>query len=184
MELQDMERFFEVVVKKYLQDIEEKFLDYKDCIKIRNSDKDIKRTYKFYESERKKVYCYMASDVKALDRHKVASCFMYALLKYRLVKVNKLKRKLPKELLMVNEYLACTVAMNIVAMYHREIKQDTSFILYIPRTNHDLNQNDSAFVANLCKALYYLRSSSCFDPFAYSAILFLLEKYTEAVSKH
>ena len=125
----------------------------------------------------------MSSDVMALDGHKVASCFIYALLKYKLVKVNKLKCKLPEELLMINEYLACTVAMNIVAMYHRKIKQDSNFILYVPKTNHDLSETNSAFVPNFCKALYYLRSSSQFDPFAYSNILFLWEKYTEVVSK-
>lgn len=183
MDPKDMENFFETVVEKYLQDIEEKFSEYKDCIRIRNSNKDIKKIYKFYEKERERVYRYMSIDVKALDGHKVASCFIYALLKYKLVKVNKLKRKIPEELLMINEYLACTVAMNIVAMYHRNAKKDSSFILYIPKTNHDSDQNNSAFVSNFCKALYYLRSSSRFDPFAYSNILFLLEKYTEVVSK-
>lgn len=54
---------------------------------------------------------------KALDRHKVASCMMYAVLKSRVLKVNRLVSHLPNRLLMANEYLAVYVGLNIIEQY-------------------------------------------------------------------
>lgn len=183
MLITDMELFFDCVVNNYLKTIEKKFLDYKKYYRVKNKPNDIKKLHKYYQKERKKVYCYMSNSCVALDGHKVAACFIYSLLKHKLIKVNKFKKKLPIELLMSNEYLACTVAMNIVSMYYRTIHKDSKFELCVPKTNHDTKEDTSDFIPNLCKALYYLRSSSRFDVFAYSSILFLLEKYTDVINK-
>lgn len=182
MDYKDMKAFFDVSIEKNLKSIEDNFrAEYGTCFKIRRKRRDIKALYRRYQHERSKFYRYMDYNVTALDGHKVASCFIYAFLKHNLIKINRLKKRLPFELLLANEYLAVTVAFDVVAMYHcDENEGDKNFEIVVPTTKHD-KKDQSGYIRYLCEALYYLRSCSRYDLFAYANILFLLEKYTELV---
>lgn len=121
----------------------------------------------------------------ALDRHKVASCMIYAILKSKPFKVNRMVRNLPEKILLANEYLAFFVALNIVEMYKLDEMRDkgveSNYQIIIPRTYHEDDEENNTYESNFCKSLYYLSMENIkrYDVFAYADILFLLEKYTD-----
>lgn len=191
MERIDMENFYKDVISYYFDEIEKEFSEYKSYFKIIKGERAIKRLHRHYQKKRADVYRYMYPDMIALDGHKVASCFIYAILKSNLIRLNRLKKTLPENLRLVNEHLACVVALNIVAMYRRnkddKENQDgpkSQFKIKIPTTYHDVEEGCSEYLSVLSKALYYSKSAlSKFDAFAYSNIMFLLEKYTDDTIK-
>lgn len=174
MHYKEFSDFYDKVLSPYLKEIEEKSSD--NCLKISYHLKD-----KIYNSyQRKKHYIknhFMAKHVQALDGHKVAACFMYAILKTKIVRVNRFKKNLPQEILMANEYFAFFVAINIIDMYRHKKDGNKDYKTVVPITFH--NDDKMEFVNNLCKSLYYIDNVESFDVFAYSTILFLLEKYTD-----
>lgn len=179
MDKSEMKEFYNTVISPNLEIIKTKFPEYKKYFKILNEKCTINRLYTYYQRKRSFVYKYMDSKVKALDGHKVAACFIYAFLKSNVIRICRTRAPLPKELLMVNERLAFIIALNIVAMYRRAADGKSDFGVRLPLTYHDTNVGESEYLSNTCKALYYLRSSTRFDVFAYANILFLLEKYTD-----
>ncbi len=147
----------------------------------------INRIYENYESKRRVVRKYfMHLQEKPMDRHKIGSVFMYAILKSRVFKVTKLARQpIPRELVMANEYLAVLVALSVIESYRKDdyrekfgTDHDSRDVqLKLPMTFH--NESPDAYIDNLCKSLYYVNDYSKFDIFAYANILFLLEVYTD-----
>ena len=121
----------------------------------------------------------------SLDRHKVASCMIYAILKANPLKVDRMVRNLPEKVLLANEYLAFFVALNIIEMYKldemREKGVESSYQIIIPKTYHEDDEENNTYEGNFCKSLYYLSMENInkYDVFAYADILFLLEKYTD-----
>lgn len=152
---------------------------------LRFNEKAIDKVYIFYQKKRDLLRKnYMAKGTEALDRHKVASCFIYAILKAKIIKVNRLIPDLPQKILMANQYLAFYVAMNIIDMYKRDedIKYK-DFKLVAPKTYHeDLRPNINCFIHNTCIGLYHIKDINNFDIFAYATIMFQMEKYTDTVS--
>lgn len=54
--------------------------------------------------------------------------------------------------------------------------------MIFPITYHETPSEESDFIDNLCKGLYYLRRKiDKMDIFAYSTILFFVEKYTDTI---
>lgn len=141
--------------------------------------------YHHYQNKRdfiKDRYMKKAEDA-ALDRHKVAVCMMYAILKTKPIKVNRFIPDLPEKALLANEYLAFFVSLNILEMYRKDqLGENADCEIILPRTYHEDSENKSDFLSNTCKALYYigLQGIEKLDVFAYSSILFLLEKYTDS----
>lgn len=174
-----MENFFDKVLSPLLDQVEEYFSKYKDCFIIKRNKRTISRMWKLYKKQNALMYHHMDYRVTTLDRHKVAACFIYAILKNKFVRLKKLyKISLPEDLLMVNEHLAVTVAFNVVAMYHRKDDGGGEFRIKPPEINSENNGRNEEYVLCLVKALYFIRSLRHYDAFAYANILFLLEHYS------
>lgn len=188
MQKADYSDFYNTVIKPYIEEITA------DCGLGECKDKGSHckyRIYKCYQEKRDSVknkYMQKADDV-ALDRHKVAACMVYAILKVQPIKVNRFLWNLPEQKLLANEYLAFYVALNIIAMYKRDElreakmeKEAADYEIIVPKTYHEGEGAD--FVSNTCRALYYLRLRGLtgFDIFAYATIFFMLEKYTDTIT--
>lgn len=184
MKKSDYDDFFSVVIQKCIDKVLDEAEPYQCAGERKNSQY---RIYQYYQSRRDAVkdkYMDKKADV-SLDRHKVASCMIYAILKAEPIKINRFIPNLPERILLANEYLAFFVALNIVEMYKKdESEEKENFEIILPRTYHETAENQQDFLCNICKALYYVRLKGIekFDVFAYSSILFLLEKYTDVVT--
>lgn len=183
MKKSDYDDFFTVVIQKCIDKVLDEARPYQ-CAEVRKNSQY--RIYQYYQKRRDAVkdkYMDRKADV-SLDRHKVASCMIYAILKAEPIKINRYIPGLPERILLANEYLAFFVALNIIEMYKREgaVEKENCEII-LPRTYHETAENQQDFLCNICKALYYVRLKGIetFDVFAYSSILFLLEKYTDMV---
>ena len=105
------------VILEYVRDLKniQKELNV-NCLYF--SDKRAKRIYNYYEKKRLYIRRYfMNLESKPMDRHKIGSVMIYAILKSKPFFVFKTIPKLPNQLLMANEYLAFYVALNIVELY-------------------------------------------------------------------
>jgi len=184
MKVEDFEDFCDEVIDKYIDEIKEYQKPYK-CIGVNKLARN--SIFKFYQRKRDEIKNnYMekpAKTEKALDRHKVAACMMYAILKSKVLWVNRFVPNLPNRLLMANEYLAVYVGLNIIEQYRIEDgKEEPENKLIFPITYHETDSEESDFVVNLCKGLYFLRRRiGTMDIFAYSNILFFIEKYTDTI---
>lgn len=189
MKFQDYKDFYEKVIKcditiieNYAQQID---ISPKSITLRKNSEKNI---YKFYQEKRDYVRCnYMSKSIEvSLDRHKVAACMLYAILKAEPLKINRLVPGLPEKILMSNEYLAVHVAFNIIEMYKLdELGMNSNYQLFVPKTYNEQENKDNDYMCNMCRALYYLKIDNInkFDILAYANIFFLLEKYTDVFLK-
>lgn len=186
MRYEDFEDLYDKVIRAYMIELE--MLDA-DFHSLTFHEKRRKIVYRFYERKRLEIRKkYMKqSDRLALDRHKVAACMMYAILRGRLIEIDNSISKLPEQLRMANESLAIMVALNIVEMYKIDDYEDgkntvgENYHILIPHTYHDSGEK-SDFIPNLCKSLFFIKKLDHFDVFAYSTILFLLENGTDMAS--
>ena len=184
MDFSTFEKFYDNVISKYLEEIMLIAKKYPyESLKLRKESLIKQRLYRYYQEKRNEIKrFYMDKSVTALDGHKVASCFIYAILKVKPIKVNLYVSDLPENLLLANECLAIYVAINIVDMYRRKLDEKRSitkpFTIKIPLTYSEKEHPD-AFIWNTCKSLYYVRNINNFDAFAYATIMFLLEKITD-----
>ncbi len=183
MILEDYNEFYDVVINRCINKITSKQMP-KDCLKIRKRNQY--KIYKNYQAKRDYVKNrYMDSkNSVALDRHKVASCMIFAILKTKPLIVNRFIHDLPETILLANEYLAFFVALNIIEMYKLdELNGSQEYEIILPRTYHEQVENENTFLVNTCRALYYTRLKNVneFDVFSYATILFLLERYTDTL---
>lgn len=188
MKREDYNDFYDKVIKKCIIGIKEyadKRLSDSSCLTDQRNAR--KRIFKNYQNKRDFVISnYMSkTSTVALDRHKVAACMIYAILKAKPLKVNRMIANLPEKILLCNEYLAFFVALNIIEMYKKDellengITDDYEII--IPKSYHEDDTPNNTYESNLCKSLYYISMTNVkqYDVFAYADILFLLEKYTD-----
>lgn len=187
MELHDYNKYYDEVISSYISSIKD--LDEYNCLKpIRKKSK--RKIYTYYQKKRDElIRIYMKKPVTALDRHKVASCMAYAILKEKVIRVNKMKPDLPDHLLMANEFLAFTIALNIIELYKYNDNMDENnfeYSIIVPKTYHE-NDNGNiifpTFIRNICKYFYYIQRIKYYDVFAYSTVFFQLEKYTDTIIK-
>lgn len=184
MKEQDYKKFYNVVVSACIDDI----LEYNEKSgfppnSIIRREKKSKKIFKYYQEMRDYIRCnYMSKKIDvALDRHKVAACMMYAILKAKPLKVNRKIANLDEKILLANEYLALYAALNIVVMYkidQYQLKEGEYEILF-PETYFNDPSND--YVTNYCRTLYYISMENLnkFEVLAHANILFMLEKYTD-----
>lgn len=184
MRRDDFDDFNEVVIKKCIDEIFKcANSEGLDCaIKLKsNSSKNIFKNYQFQRDYI--VSNYMEKNISvALDRHKVAACMVYAILKTMPIKVNRRICNLPEKFLLVNEYLAFYIGLNIIEMYKLdETGHHGEYQIIVPKTYYEEKNSNNTYESNLCKAWSYIRLDSMkrFDVLAYAHIFFLLEKYTD-----
>lgn len=186
MKRDDYDSFFENVIREAINDIEnmaEQLMGDKKVLGTKKNSKYKQKIYKFYQKKRDYVRCnYMTKEYyAALDRHKVASCMLYAILKVRPFNVNR-NIKLDEKILLANEYLAFYVALNIIENYRMSVNgmQETNCQILIPETYQE-KTGSTDYISNICRNLYFLSIYDIekYDVLAYSNILFMLEKYTD-----
>lgn len=184
MREQDYGKFYEVVVSACINDIFEYNKQNgfpENSIMLRENHS--RKIFEYYQEMRDFIRCnYMSKKMDvALDRHKVAACMMYAVLKAKPLKVNRKIPGLDEKILLANEYLALYVALNIVIMYKIDQYQLEAgeYEILFPETYFNDSSND--YVTNYCRTLYYVSMENLnkFDVLAHANILFLLEKYTD-----
>lgn len=184
MRKQSYKQFYDVVVSACINDI----IKYNEqngfpANSVRMRENKSEKIYKHYQEMRDYIRCnYMSKKMEvALDRHKVAACMMYAILKAKPLKIDRNIPMLDEKMLLANEYLALYVALNIVIMYKIDqyhLREGEYEILF-PETYFDDPSND--YVTNYCRTLYYvsIENMNKFDVLAHANILFMLEKYTD-----
>lgn len=183
MKKENYDSFFEEVVMGAINDIkkmEKNLMGDTKVLEIRNCKNKI---FHFYQKKRDYIRSnYMTKEYNvALDRHKVASCMLFAILKAKPFKVKR-NIRLDERLLLANEYLAFYVALNIIENYRMSVnkmKENKCQILF-PETYQE-KTGSTDFLTNICRNLYFLSVYNIdkYDVLAYSNILFLLEKYTD-----
>lgn len=200
MRSQNFDSFFDTVIMPCISAIEEdakaKGYEHLECFKksdkVKGKERIKKSIYRNYQNRRDYIkHNYMNKKAEvALDRHKVASCMVYAILKVNPIKVNMWIPQLPLEIVMANEYLAFYVALNIVEMYEfdriksEKAKDDNDENIpniIVPRTYYESTNPENTYESNLCKAWYYIKIDNIkkYDVLGYANVFFLLQKYTE-----
>ena len=184
MELKEFQNIYETIISGYIKEIQE--TDTLKCLTFRKSR--IRKIHIYYERKRREIHTnYMQNPKGLIDRHKIASAFMYAILKARVFKVNRLVPDIPVELLYANEYLALYTAINIVEMFKRANKNfafHENYTFYFPKTYHSNEHPYETFVYNTCRGMSLIKNIEFFDIFAYSTILFQLERYTDVILEY
>lgn len=178
MKYSDFKTISEEIIQKYYDDL--KIIDVKNFggKSIHLQTYKLNLIYIFYEMKRKEIRrLYMSQEKKPMDRHKIASNIMCAILKSKIVYVNRLIPNLPNKIIMANEYIAFYTAINILELYKIESGFDNYKIIF-PETYIEEEKEDS-YIENVCKALYYTKNLGIGEIFSYANILFLLEKNTE-----
>lgn len=193
MKIDSFNEYYDKVICYYINEIKNN--DNYRCIKP-VSRRAKSRVYRYYQNKRDELRrVYMKSSSQPLDRHKVASCMLYAILRAKVIRVNRWKADLPDFLLMANEHLAISIALNIVELYrfndyakmHDEcvdMRHADNIEIVLPKTYHETAEDSTSFctfMCNMCKSLYYVKKIKFFDVFAYANILFQLEKYTDTI---
>lgn len=199
MKSQDYSTFFKEVIKKCMNGIEseiKKEFSGLECFR-KNKNNYEKAIFRNYQKKRDYIkYNYMSKkNPIALDRHKVASCMVYAILKANPFKINMWIPNLPEKVVLANEYLAFFVALNIMEMYKNDEISDLNhqridngldelnekYQIIVPKTYHEVNNPENTYESNLCKAWYYIKIDNIekFDVLAYANVFFLLQKYTD-----
>lgn len=187
MKIQDYNNFYDTVIHQCIKGIKEQVKHCglaESCIIPKKYIK--KKIYYNYQKKRDFIISnYMSKQAEvSLDRHKVASCMVYAILKTNPLKVDRMIPGLPEKILLSNEYLAFFVALNIIEMYKID-ETGKPYQIIIPKTYHEDGDPDNTYESNLCKSFYFVRMDNInkFDIFAYSDIFFFLEKYTDMYLK-
>lgn len=186
MKREDYNSFFEEVIVGIITDIEqlsEQLMGDKNVLKRKKEKKYKEQIYKFYQKKRDYIRSnYMTKEYyAALDRHKVASCMLFAILKAKPFQIDRTK-KLDERLLLANEYLAFYAALNIIENYRISVNgmNETDCQILLPETYQE-KAGSTDYLSNICRNLYFLSIYNIekYDVLAYSNILYMLEKYTD-----
>lgn len=196
MRIQDFNEFYKVVIGECINEIKQyaKECGYinLECFRENKSESKVSISiYRNYQKKRDYIkYNYMSKkNPVALDRHKVAACMVYAILKASPIRVNMWISNLPEKIVLANEYLAFYVGLNIIEMYKldefNDGSIDTDYQIMVPRTYHEDENPQNTYESNLCKAWYYIKIDNIekFDTLGYANVFFLLEKYTDTYLK-
>ncbi len=152
----------------------------------RNAKQKIYREY-----QRKKSFVkenYMLCGNTHLDRHKIAACIVYAIVKVSPIKVSlrikwekyRLKRYFSREYELLNEYLALYTAFSIIESFrlygesHKEDEYPTKGFkrnqINLPKTS-----NGQDYLYNTCLDLYFSKQKNNINVLTFSNVFFLLE---------
>lgn len=148
-----------------------------------------KRVYKEYQ--RKKTYIkqnYMKNENTHLDRHKIAACMLFAIMKVYPIRVKLsavwekycAKERFGKEYELLNEYLSLYTAFSIIESfrgYEASVTEEEypakGFLrnkISLPETS-----NGQDYLYNTCLDLYFSKQKKCINVLTFSNVFFLLE---------
>lgn len=151
-------------------------------------------------SARKKVYSeyqkqktflklnYMQNPKTHLDRHKIAACMLYAIVKVQPVVIKKktiwekfiCKNKLKPEYSLLNEYLGFYTALSIVEsfseyQFEKDKKANVTLQSQRKRITLPRTTNDEDYVYNTCLDLYFSKKKNKVNILTLANVFFLLE---------
>lgn len=141
------------------------------------------KIYESYEKIRTIVHTYMADKQGKIDRHKIASCFVFALKEVKPFEIiiESSDSKIPVKIYLVNELLALKTGLSIIMSYimdneNKQIQESFSHGFKFPVCRHD------NYVNYLLQDLYYsFQVNKCFDIFTFSNLLFMIEEYSKEI---
>lgn len=150
-----------------------RYLKVSNVSKIDNAEEKIWEAYEELNLSCKRDF--MSSSVKKLDRHKIAACYIYAIVKTQPLSMKT--PELPENMVVtINEHLAITVGMSIL---HAYMKDNTTDIcpdgLVFPNAKHGKYRDDFAL------ELYHTKKHNMYNILSLSNTLFLLEMYNSAL---
>lgn len=185
MKREDFDIFYKEVISPCIDGIKENaesIFQNVSCIDVKKNAAD--KIFSNYQKKRDYVRCnYMSKlGTVALDRHKVASCMVYAVLKANPLKIDRMIPGLPENIMLANEYLAFFVALNIIEMYKLdEFEYKEEYEIILPRTSHEEVQQENTYESNICRNFYYIKLENIekYDVLSFANVFFLLEKYTD-----
>lgn len=147
------------------------------------------RVYKQYQKEKTFIKKnYMLSEETHLDRHKIASCVLYAIMKVYPVQISinaiwkkhKEKEKFNREYQLLNEYLSLYTAFSIIESFRQygvshpdeeyPTKGFTRNRIDMPDTS-----NGQDYLYNTCLDLYFSKQRHKINVLTFSNVFFLLE---------
>lgn len=160
---------------------------YKGKLKIvDNAKEDIWNKYVYYNNFCKKNY--MRYSGKKLDRHKVAACYIMAIVTVAPMRYDNDLDDGSELGLALNEYLAINVAFNLVRAFYiasldaanidsdekKQLVEKFDNGIQIPEcTNHGV------YMDNFCSELYYSNLDGKLNVLSLAHELYLLELYTQ-----
>ncbi len=137
----------------------------------------------FYEETQFFIHSYMIDETRNIDRHKIASCMVKAILIAKPLRVsffNKVKQLFKKIELddvtyLINQYLSMNVAILILEGYIRsDVKKEIKHKIFIPEPFPEGQKN---YMKDVCLDLYYTKPKKI-NTITYANIFFLWEKYS------
>lgn len=144
-----------------------------------------KKIFKKYQKQ--KTYLklnYMENPNTHLDRHKIAACMLYAIVKVHPIRIKRVSiwknylngKKFTPEYLMLNEYLGLYTAFSIVESF-RAYEQSEENEVGFKRKGivQPITTNGEDYIYNTCLDLYLSRKKNKINVLTFANVFFLLE---------
>lgn len=144
-----------------------------------------KKIFKKYQKQ--KTYLklnYMENPNTHLDRHKIAACMLYAIVKVHPIRIKRISiwknylngKKFTPEYLMLNEYLGLYTAFSIVESF-RAYEQSEENEVGFKRKGivQPITTNGEDYIYNTCLDLYLSRKKNKINVLTFANVFFLLE---------
>ena len=171
----DFDKIWNTVVLSEFAEYEKKF---PGLFLYSNSKRDV-----FEEYSRQNNYCkhyYMKDPTKPLDRHKVSSAIIIAILKVEPIRMSsELYIEDKEHLWLFNQKLAITVGLSVLVSFieydneeNEELLNKTRNGIIYPEANH------GTYINNFATELYYTHKDGNYNLLALANELFLLECWT------
>jgi len=147
------------------------------------------KIWQTYQKCRNSVHTYMYDPDGLIDRHKVAAVMMYSIIvnKPLGLKFLHVEQLAKGSSLLANETLGFYTALSIVRSFilsdAREVSNGKKIEIFINGFIFPVCRHED-YLSNVYKMLYYSNLNECYDIFALSHVLFLIEVYTESEMKN
>lgn len=137
-----------------------------------------KKIYKQYERLRKDLKSKdMCEESQYIDRHKIASCLLGAIVLVSPVTVKTTLQDIPERMIFANEGLGFYTAICVLESFCKE-----EIHILIPEVEESGQYDMPMYVRNICIDLFKLKIEHKYNVLTYSNILFLLEELSKGRS--
>lgn len=181
MERETYDRIWEKIVEPVYENISDG--DPYMTLDLNRKERIYKKYIKIRDKIKKK---YMEDPLGNIDRHKIASIMMAAIVDIYPVRIScryifglwKDKKEIDQRYIYVNETLALFTALSIIESYKDygidgKVERERKSIV-LPETF-----NESDYVTNTCIDLYFSKRSNKMNVLTFSNVFFLLERMAE-----